>query len=707
MTNLLARLLFFLGAGRSSRPLADGQEGEARAGRALSEAIAAAGRARRALAESEARLRLALVAADVSTYEVDLGRGLAWIDQRAAAVVGDLLPANLWFSMNDPRLHEFFTRIHRDDRPARKAALRDVIEGRTEMVALTYRFRAQAGDWRWLAERGAVVARRPDDSAPLRIVGVVRDVTEQRDQARALEQEVAARTAALRESERRFRCLFDSAFQLTGLLARDGTLLAANRAALELLGVTEAEAVGRPVDELGPWRGTAAAVRLCAALARAAAGAFVREEVTLEDGAGRARVFDCSLKPVPNERGETAMLVAEARDVTERHGLQAQLAHAQKMEAVGQLTGGVAHDFNNLLQTLTGNLDLIRRHAEAAGDARLQQLAVSAERAVARGARLTQRLLAFSRRRNAHPERVQVGRLVAEMTELLHRAAGETVRLETRAAADLWSCHLDPAQFEAALLNLVINARDAMPRGGVVAISAANALLADVEAAKLDVTPGAYVRVDIADTGTGIAPEYLARLFEPFFTTKPEGKGTGLGLAMVHGFVRQSGGAVTVASLPNEGTTFSLFLPAAGVAAPVRPPSPPRPPSAPPPQNGPGLDILVVEDDAEVREAVQFALADAGHRVVAAQDASAALDMLANGHALDLLVCDVALPDGASGLAVADAARRLRPEMRILLASGYGDALENRDGYEVLPKPFGQAELLRRVDAFRPQVAAG
>ena len=394
------------------------------------------------------------------------------------------------------------------------------------------------------------------------------------------------------------------------------------------------------------------------------------------------------------------------KEVAAREKVQEQLRQAQKMEAIGQLTGGVAHDFNNLLQALTGNLDLIHRLAQAHDDARLLQLTANAQRATARGARLTQQLLAFSRRQNLNPEQVWVHRLVAEMDELLRRAVGETVQVEARAAPDLWPCHLDPAQFESAVLNLAINARDAMPDGGTLAIVAGNMVLDIAAASRLEVPPGDYVRVDVSDTGTGIAPEHLSRLFEPFFTTKEVGKGTGLGLAMVHGFARQSGGTVTVSSAPGRGTTVSLLLPRSPL--PARPTLPePRPPAAVPHGSDPRrLGILVVEDDPEVREAVQFALVDAGHRVLTAADAPDALAVLQNGERLDVLVCDVGLPGGISGLEVARAARRLRPQLRVLLASGYGDDATAGDGYEMMAKPFSQAELLRRVAATDAAAAA-
>lgn len=678
---------------------------------AVRDALATAEAARVALAESEARLRLALGAADVTVFEIDFARNHVWLDHRAAEITRGMLPANTWLAQDAQCVRHWLDCIHPDDGATRRAALRAVMEGRAETLAITYRFCDAEGTWRWLAERGAVVAHAPQTSTPLRLVGVVRDVTEQYDRAAALECKVAERTAALRESERRFRGIFDSAYQLTGLLTCDGILLEANRAALEFLGLTAAESVGRPLWQIGKWAANPQVVaEIQERVAAAAAGSFIHYEVSVPDRTGKPTIFDFSLKPIFGEDGGVTMLVAEARNITERAALRAQLAQAQKMEAVGQLTGGVAHDFNNLLQALGGNLDLIHRLAETRNDERLLRLVGNAQRAAARGARLTQQLLAFSRRQNLRPERIWVSRLVAEMSELLHRAAGETVSVRTQAAPDLWPCHLDPAQFESALLNLAINARDAMPDGGTLSIEAGNVALDATAAGGLDVPPGDYVRLDVTDTGTGIAPEHLPRLFEPFFTTKEVGKGTGLGLAMVHGFARQSGGAVTVASEPGRGTTVTLFLPR--VADEVTRPVVPEPAAAvpPAPRRGEGdhLGILVVEDDPEVREAVQFALADAGHRVLTATEGDEAMAILANGEKLDLLLCDVALPGAMSGLDIAMAARRQRPKLRILLASGYGaDAPGGSEAFEVMAKPFSQAELLRRIAETPAPASAG
>ena len=670
---------------------------------ALRAALAEAEIARSALAATEVRLRLALAAADVTVFEIDLAHDRVWLDHRASAITRGRLPAETWLSRADGRVRAWLSGIHPEDGAVRRAALRAVMEGREPAYAVAYRVATpDRSGWFRLAERGAVVERTRGSGAPLRIVGVVHDATAEHDRSAALTAEITSRTAELIESEQRFRAIFDATVQIIAVLGGDGAVIQVNQAALAFLGCAEADVIGRRIWEVGSWAdGPQSVAAIRRHVAAAAAGTLVRAEAPARDAAGRSATFDISLKPVPDGSGGVAMLIAEASDITERLVLQAQLVQAQKMEAVGQLTGGVAHDFNNLLQALNGNLDMIHRHAEARGDARLLHLITNAQRAAARGTRLTQQLLAFSRRQHRRAEPVWVDRLAAGMNELLHRAAGETVALRLAAAPDLWPCRIDAAQFESALLNLVINAHDAMPDGGSLAIITGNVMLAPAGAAALDLAPGAYVRVDVADTGAGIAPEHLARVFEPFFTTKEQGKGTGLGLAMVHGFARQSGGAATVASTPGAGTTVSLFLPRAEMPAALRPAEP----SAPAARHEEGdrrpLGILLVEDDEEVREAMQGALAEAGHRVHTAAEGEAALAILANGEALDLLLCDVALPGTMNGLEIAAAARRHRPGLRIVLASGYGaDALgdtETGAAFEVLAKPFSQAELLHCV----------
>jgi PAS domain S-box-containing protein len=665
---------------------------------ALRDALAAAALVRAALTENETRLRLALAVADVGVWEFDVPADRVRIDDRNAALVPLALPANIWIPRDGAEIRALLERIHPADRRPRRAALQAMLDGVTPSLDIEYRIRDDRGNWRRIVERAAVLVRDRVTGTPRRIVGISRDVTGERDAAAALERMVAERTAALAESERRCRSIVEASPELVLLLTPEGRVLEANQRWLSFFRRELAEVQGQLFWFLASADNPERVARKQRDIARAAAGETVRYEVEMLGPAGRRAMADVSIEPIRGAAGTVEMLVIAARDITERVRLQTQLAQAQKMEAVGQLTSGVAHDFNNLLQAVCGNLDLIRRFAEGAGETRLLRLAANAQRAVARGARLTQQMLAFSRRQNLQPERVWIGRLFEETGDLIARAGGEKVQVRTIADADIWPCQIDPVQFQSALLNLITNARDAMPEGGVLTIAAANVLLAAAPAAALELPPGDYVRIEVTDTGTGIAPEHLPRLFEPFFTTKEVGKGTGLGLAMVHGFARQSGGTVSIASKPGHGTTVSLFLPREVV---VEPPAPERRPTAAPPgPPGSGLAILVVEDDPEVLDAIEFALLDAGHRVLTAGDAEEALAVLSGPERVDVLLCDVVLRGAAGGIEVAAAASRLRPGLRVLLATGYGEEIA-RPGiaYDVLAKPFSQAELLRRIAA--------
>jgi PAS domain S-box-containing protein len=389
-------------------------------------------------------------------------------------------------------------------------------------------------------------------------------------------------------------------------------------------------------------------------------------------------------------------LVAER--TAELRAREAQLVQAQKMEAVGQLTGGVAHDFNNLLQAVSGNLELALAALGRGDVGRVRRLLGNAARGIGRGARLTGQLLAFSRRQVLRAECVDPRRLLDDMADLIRRAAGETVSVHTVSAPMLWDCRADPAQLEAAVLNLVINARDAMPEGGSLTLSLVNAPLDDDAAAALEVGPGDYVGVEVRDTGTGMEEDVLARAFEPFFTTKEVGRGSGLGLAQVHGFARQSGGAVRITSRPGQGTVVAMYFPRDATVAEV-----PPVPAQPPLREGRGATVLLVEDDPDVLDMLQFALIDAGFNVVPARDGSDALSVIHSDKRLDVVLSDVVLPGGISGLEVGREARRVRPDLPVLLTSGYaGEERACRMAeaeFELIAKPCPQAELLARIGA--------
>jgi signal transduction histidine kinase len=384
-------------------------------------------------------------------------------------------------------------------------------------------------------------------------------------------------------------------------------------------------------------------------------------------------------------------------EMAERQKVEAALQLAQRLEAIGQLTGGVAHDFNNLLTVVVGQAESIMLAAR--GDERIARMATSACRAAERGAQLTKQLLSFARRQNLTPAVVALNRLVANINDLMRRAVGEAITVEINAAPGLWPSLVDAAQFESAILNLAINARDAMPDGGHLAIEIRNQIIADAPARRLDLAPGDYVRVSVTDTGCGMSPEVQRRCFEPFFTTKDIGNGTGLGLSQIYGFTRQSGGTAAVDSAPGCGTTVSLYLPRAGNDQ-----QPERPSSEAPRIQGKGETILLVEDQADVREVIEMSLAELGYAVLTAPDGLAARTLLESDRKIDLLLTDVVMPNGVSGIELAHIARELRADLKIILISGYprtdkGAALSRPSDWVLLEKPFRQGELAARLAA--------
>jgi len=402
---------------------------------------------------------------------------------------------------------------------------------------------------------------------------------------------------------------------------------------------------------------------------------------------------------------EEGMVYCSGRDITDEKAAEAELATAQealrqsqKMEAIGQLTGGIAHDFNNLLAGITGSMELLRIRLGQGRLNGLERYIGTAEDAARRAAALTQRLLAFSRRQTLDPKPTDVNKLIASMEELIRRTVGPSVHLEVVGAGGLWTTRVDPSQLENALLNLSINARDAMPDGGRITIETANKWLDERAANERDMQPGQYVSVCVTDTGTGMSPEVIAQAFEPFFTTKPIGQGTGLGLSMIHGFVRQSGGQVRVYSEVGEGTTMCLYLPRlvgdahAGevhneVAAV---------------ESAHGETVLVIDDEPMVRMLMVEVLEEAGYRTIEARDGPSAMKLLQSDARIDLLVTDVGLPGGMNGRQVADAARTTRPGLKVLFVTGYAENAVIGNGHldvgmQVITKPFAVTALATKV----------
>ena len=383
------------------------------------------------------------------------------------------------------------------------------------------------------------------------------------------------------------------------------------------------------------------------------------------------------------------------------------LRQAHKMEAVGQLTGGIAHDFNNLLTIIIGNLDNIKRQlGNVAGEAsaKLSKSVDAALQGARSAGQLTQRLLAFSRRRALEPQRLDVNRLVSGMLDMLRRTLGAEISIETVLGAGLWPAFADPHQLENVLLNLALNAKDAMPQGGCLTIETANTYLDDTYARRFgDVEAGQYVVLCVTDTGTGIPKEIIDRVFEPFFTTKPVGEGSGLGLAMVHGFVKQSGGHVRIYSEDGEGTTVKIYLPRMTAAEEtIATPAGKPEQAAPAPRAKPSETILLVEDNEGVRTYAKSVLEDLGYWVLEAADAHEALRLVAKNPQISLLFTDVVLPGSDNGRALADKLRSRYPELPVLYTTGYTrNAIVHQGrldaGVQLLNKPYTQQDLARKI----------
>ncbi len=502
---------------------------------------------------------------------------------------------------------------------------------------------------------------------------------------------------ATREREERLGLILASTGE--GIFGMDlqGRCTFANPAAVRMLGYEDSDKLlGQDIHELihhthpdgSPHRREDCPTSL--AIARGEALRVQDEMLWRADGTG----FPAEYRTYPMRReGEIVGAVVSFVDITERREQELQLAHARKMEVVGTLTGGIAHDFNNLLTIILGNLRLLDREDRETRSAETQELLDDAVSAAKDGAALTERLLAFSRKRPLSPEVVELGSFLRDNIGFLQRATGEAVDLRPRIPEQPLWLRVDVQQLESALLNLAINARDAMPAGGTLT------LVAGREQALPDAGPGApagpFVTVGLTDTGHGMTPEVAARAVEPFYTTKDAGKGSGLGLSMVYGFARQSGGDLQIRSEPGAGTTVTLYLPAAepdeAAGTPARDEGH-RSPAIP------GESVLVVEDEARVRRFAARILKEAGYRVREAADATAARDALAADGDVHLVFSDIVMPGGSGGRELARWIAAHRPETAVLLTTGYsGEARRDDTEFPVLRKPYGRRSLLRAV----------
>jgi PAS domain S-box-containing protein len=411
------------------------------------------------------------------------------------------------------------------------------------------------------------------------------------------------------------------------------------------------------------------------------------------------------IDPIVDEKGEVIGFAKVTRDLTERREAQLELERSrealfqsQKMEAVGQLTGGLAHDFNNLLTGITGSLDLMKSRLAQGRLNDLERYITAAQGAASRAASLTHRLLAFARRQTLEPKAVNANKLISGMEELIRRTVGPQIKIETVLAVGLWTCFCDPNQLENAILNLCINGRDAMGEGGTITVETANSWVDARSGADRDMEPGQYVAICVSDTGKGMSDEVIARAFDPFFTTKPVGKGTGLGLSMIYGFARQSNGHARIYSEVGEGTTVKIYLPRYLGEAPDEDENE----SIDMPRAEAGETVLVVDDEPTVRMLVGDTLSELGYRGIEAADAASGLKVLESDVKIDLLITDVGLPGGMNGKELADEARKHRPDLKVLFITGYAEnaAVTNgrlEPGMHVLSKPFPMDHLASRI----------
>jgi PAS domain S-box-containing protein len=648
------------------------------------------------LAQTQQRLQLAQDVGGVGLWDWDLTTGQGYWSDAVYRNLG--LPPG-----STPSMEAMFGVIHPDDREHVRTINRAARRGRMEPVE--YRVVTADGSPRWLLSRGEVLTDHT--GRPIRAVGVNIDVTDRR-----LAEE------AVRESEARFRVLANSAPTLLWVSRIGGAREFVSDAYVAFVGGTYDDALN--LD----WRERLHPDDLPRIVKEQVAGEATRQPFTLEArykrGDGEWRWLRSYSQPRMDPSGEFAGFIGIAVDVTEakqvehdltrindllaerieaalgeRDVVQAQLAQSQKLEALGQLTGGVAHDFNNLLTVIIGALDIVQRHPEdAARTQRLTQAALAASR---RGERLTQQLLAFSRRQPLRPEVACIDAMLRESETLYRRAIGEAVDFELKLNAGEARASLDVAQFEAALVNLLVNARDAVA-GTAGSVSVETGLIT-LDQPRAGAPAGEYLRVCVRDTGAGMNAETMARVFEPFFTTKAVGKGTGLGLSQVHGFAHQSGGGVEIESQEGVGTMVTMLLPFSAEdlqAADEAPPAADRPP----------MTVLVVEDDTEVGDLVEAMLHELGHTVLRADTADAALKIAAKDPAIGLVLTDVIMPGGKTGVDLARALTRKRPGLPVVLSSGFtGETLADAEAapWPLLRKPYAVDELAQAIAGVIPE----
>ncbi|MET0429544.1 MAG: PAS domain S-box protein, partial [Microvirga sp.] len=638
-------------------------------------------RAELALKESEERFRAIANSAPVLMWVRGLDGRQEFVNSAYCAFLGLAYPQAVVVDWLDALHPDDRDRIRQDVMRAEPTGLPFALEGR---------YRRADGQWRWL--RSEIQPRFGPAGETLGFIGVASDITDVREAQNALRQYNATLEVQVEQRTRERDLVWKNSNELMAVFGFDGYRKAINPAWSRLLGYDEATLLTLPFDEITHPDDLDS---LRASVRDLASGQYIRQfEDRLRCADGSYRLI--SWTGIPGD-GE---FYAIGRDITEQRITEEALRQSQKMEAVGQLTGGIAHDFNNLLTGITGSLDLLQRRLAAGRMGDVQRYIDAATASATRAAALTHRLLAFARRQSLDTRPTDVNALVSSIEDLLKRTMGETIAVTATLSPGLWPALTDANQLESALLNLAINSRDAMPEGGALRIGTRNISFDLRDARQLrGMMPGDYVALVVSDSGTGMAANVVERAFEPFFTTKPLGQGTGLGLSMIYGFVKQTKGYIQIDSAPGDGTTVFLYLPRhVGEIEAVRDDGHATP------QARQGETVLLVEDDDAVRMLVSDVLRDLGYRTFEAIDARSALQVVDSGEPLDLMVSDVGLPGGMSGRQLAEVARRSRPGLKVLFVTGYAEGAAVRGGFldpgmDMIAKPFAIDDLARKIRA--------
>jgi PAS domain S-box-containing protein len=654
------------------------------------------------LRATEERFRIAQVAGGIGWFEWDLAANeWEWTPHVAALFGFDP-------EMPRPAFADWKPAIFIDDEPKLHSAIEAA--GETGAYYVEFRVMHPDGSVHWIAGKGEV--SRGESGRALRVAGVYYEISERKAleaQMLALNESLEARVAdrarqlaatasRLEETERRFQLLIDAVTDYAiFMLDPAGYVASWNPGAERIKGYTSGEIVGQHFSLFYTENDRQQGLPQRALATAEQAGKYEAEGSRVRKD-GSTFIANVVINAIRDSSGNLLGFAKVTRDITQKKAVEEQLRQAQKMEAVGQLTGGIAHDFNNLLTVIMGNLEHLERVSPPAQQP-TQRLIAAALRGASRAAILTDRLLVFSRRHPLAPEVLSVNKLVAGMSDLLRRTIGEAILVETVLAGGLWPTLADSNQLENALINLAVNARDAMPDGGKLTIETANSHLDDAYARMHDeVQPGQYVGIFITDTGIGMSAENVAQAFEPFFTTKDIGQGTGLGLSQVYGFIKQSGGHVKIYSEVGEGTTVKLYLPRHSGAEDMvggREETRELP-------RGHGETVLVVEDDPDVRDYTIEIVSELGYTVLSAGDGTTALRLLDSHREVSLLFTDVGLPGGMNGRQLAEQALRRHPRLKVLYTTGYArNAIVHQGrldpGVEVVFKPFTYSDIATRL----------